>query len=123
MRSHRRAQAEMPRANRILPKKPRKLKRASKPSVISTDLAMRSYSVVMVAACPFPVNYGSPGAIRELAQTLSEMGHNVHIVTYPEGDDLPIGNARLHRAGKAARSKGPQAGPSLRKLWIDLLLV
>ena len=77
----------------------------------------------MVAACPFPVNYGSPGAIRELAQTLSEMGHNVHIVTYPEGDDLPIGNARLHRAGKVARSKGPQAGPSLRKLWIDLLLV
>jgi 1,2-diacylglycerol 3-alpha-glucosyltransferase len=77
----------------------------------------------MVAACPFPVNYGSPGAIREMAQTLSEMGHNVHIVTYPEGDDLPIGNARLHRAGKVVRSKGPQAGPSLRKLWIDLLLV
>jgi glycosyltransferase involved in cell wall biosynthesis len=77
----------------------------------------------MVAACPFPVNYGSPGAIRELALTLSEMGHNVHIVTYPEGDDLPIGNARLHRAGKVGRSKGPQAGPSLRKLWIDLLLV
>ena len=42
----------------------------------------------MVAACPFPVNYGSPGAVRELALTLSEMGHNVHIVTYPEGQDL-----------------------------------
>ena len=77
----------------------------------------------MVAACPFPVNYGSPGAVRELALTLSEMGHNIHIVTYPEGDDLPIGNARLHRAGKIDRSQRTQAGPSLRKLWIDLLLV
>ena len=77
----------------------------------------------MVAACPFPVNYGSPGAIREMALTLSEMGHNIHIVTYPEGDDLPIGNAKLHRAGKVARSQRTQVGPSLRKLWIDLLLV
>jgi glycosyltransferase involved in cell wall biosynthesis len=77
----------------------------------------------MVAACPFPVNYGSPGAVRELALTLSEMGHNIHIVTYPEGDDLPIGNSRLHRAGTIDRSQRTQAGPSLRKVWIDLMLV
>ena len=77
----------------------------------------------MVAACPFPVNYGSPGAVRELALTLSEMGHNVHIVTYPEGQDLPIGNAQLHRAGKIDSSQKTQVGPSLRKLRIDVLLV
>ena len=77
----------------------------------------------MVAACPFPVNYGSPGAIRELAETLSEMGHDVHIVTYPEGDDLPVGNARLHRAGRVQEKSGPQAGPNIRKLWVDVLLV
>jgi 1,2-diacylglycerol 3-alpha-glucosyltransferase len=84
---------------------------------------MRSYSIAMVAACPFPVNYGSPGAIRELAETLSEMGHDIHIVTYPQGDDLPVGNARLHRAGRVQEKSGPQAGPSARKLWIDILLV
>jgi 1,2-diacylglycerol 3-alpha-glucosyltransferase len=86
-------------------------------------MAMRSYSIGMVAACPFPVNYGSPGAIRELAETLSEMGHEIHIVTYPEGDDLPIGNARLHRVGGIDTRKETQAGPSARKLWIDLRLV
>jgi 1,2-diacylglycerol 3-alpha-glucosyltransferase len=86
-------------------------------------MAMRSYSIGMVAACPFPVNYGSPGAIRELAETLSEMGHKIHIVTYPEGDDLPIGNARLHRVGRIDTRQQTQAGPSARKLWIDLLLV
>jgi 1,2-diacylglycerol 3-alpha-glucosyltransferase len=83
---------------------------------------MRLYSIVMVAACPFPVNYGSPGAIRELTETLSEMGHSVHVVTYGEGDDLPVGNAKLHRVSKIS-SGGPQVGPTTHKLLIDILLV
>jgi 1,2-diacylglycerol 3-alpha-glucosyltransferase len=77
----------------------------------------------MVAACPFPVNYGSPGAIRELSETLSEMGHDVHVVTYPDGDNLSVGTARLHRVSYWRKSAGPQVGPSGNKLFIDLLLV
>lgn len=76
----------------------------------------------MVAACPFPVNYGSPGAIRELTETLSEMGHDVHVVTYGEGDDLPVGTAQIHRVRKIS-SSGPQAGPTGHKLLVDILLV
>ena len=38
----------------------------------------------MVAACPFPANHGSAASIREMSDTLSDMGHNVHIVTYPD---------------------------------------
>jgi 1,2-diacylglycerol 3-alpha-glucosyltransferase len=76
----------------------------------------------MVAACPFPVNYGSPGAIRELTQTLAEMGHQVHVVTYGEGDDLPVGSAQIHRIRKM-NSKGPQVGPAGHKLLSDILLV
>jgi len=78
----------------------------------------------MVAACPFPANYGSPGAIRELCETLSEMGHNVHIVTYPEGENLSVGSARLHRVSYWRKSAaGAQVGPSGNKLLIDFLLV
>lgn len=77
----------------------------------------------MVAACPFPVNYGSPAAIRELSETLSEMGHDVHIVTYPEGDDLSVGTARLHRVGQVRKPSDLQAGPSASKLWTDVLLL
>ena len=65
----------------------------------------------MVAACPFPVNYGSPAAIRELSQTLSEMGHEVHVVTYPEGDDLPVGTARVHRVGHARKASDFRQAP------------
>jgi 1,2-diacylglycerol 3-alpha-glucosyltransferase len=77
----------------------------------------------MVAACPFPVNYGSPGAIRELTETLSEMGHDLHVVTYGEGDDLPLGNAKLHRVAKINKSSGPKVGPTKHKLLVDFLLV
>lgn len=76
----------------------------------------------MVAACPFPVNYGSPGAIRELTETLSAMGHDLHVVTYGEGDDLPLGNAKLHRVAKINKSSGPKVGPTKHKLLVDFLL-
>jgi glycosyltransferase involved in cell wall biosynthesis len=76
----------------------------------------------MVAACPFPVNYGSPGAIRELTETLAEMGHDLHVVTYGEGDALPVGNAQLHRVAKI-NSQGPRVGPTRHKLFTDILLV
>ena len=39
----------------------------------------------MVAACPFPGNHGSPASIREMSMALADLGHNIHIVTYPMG--------------------------------------
>jgi glycosyltransferase involved in cell wall biosynthesis len=50
------------------------------------------------------------------------MGHDVHVVTYGEGDDLSVGKAQIHRVSKIS-SSGPQAGPALHKLVIDILLV
>lgn len=83
----------------------------------------KRYSIAMVAACPFPVNYGSPAAIRELSETLSEMGHNVHVVTYPHGDNLSVGTARVHRVAQLRKWAGPQVGPSKEKLLLDFLLL
>ena len=75
----------------------------------------------MVAACPFPANYGSPGAIREMSVRLAAMGHRIHVVTYPDGDDgLPLGGVHLHRAGKRDARAGTRVGPSLDKPLLDL---
>jgi 1,2-diacylglycerol 3-alpha-glucosyltransferase len=84
---------------------------------------MKLYSVAMVAACPFPANYGTPGAIRELTETLSEMGHRVHVITYPFGQDLSVGNAKLHRVGPEQKSREPSAGPSTAKIFLDLQML
>ena len=77
----------------------------------------RTHSIAMVAACPFPANYGSPAAIRELSVTLAERGNDVHVVTYPHGDDLPVGNAKLHRVSSpnGKKPRRAQVGPSLDK--------
>ncbi|MBV8098685.1 MAG: glycosyltransferase family 4 protein [Verrucomicrobia bacterium] len=84
---------------------------------------MKPCSIAVVAACPFPVNYGSPGAIRELSATLSEMGIDVHIITYPHGQDLSVGKAKMHRVARNQRYRPPAAGPSGEKLYFDFLML
>ena len=55
--------------------------------------------VAMVAACPFPSLRGSQVLIRDLAQSLADRGHEVHLVTYPEGESLAaVRGIRVHRA-------------------------
>ena len=82
-------------------------------------MTRRVYKVVMVAACPFPANYGSPAAIREMSVTLAEMGHEVHVVTYPNGDELELGNVKVHRVGGKGRGGGIKVGPSREKPGLD----
>jgi 1,2-diacylglycerol 3-alpha-glucosyltransferase len=84
---------------------------------------MRPQSIAVIAACPFPVNYGSPGAIRELSAALSEMGIDIHVVTYRHGEDLSVGKAQLHRVGRDRRYRRPEAGPSGEKLYLDFLML
>lgn len=82
-----------------------------------------AYRVAMVAACRFPANYGSPAAIREMSVTLAEMGHRIHVVTYPDGDDLPLGKLTLHRVGRSRSDARVTVGPSARKPWLDLKML
>lgn len=77
----------------------------------------------MVAACPFPANYGTPGAIREMSETLAEMGHKVHVVTYPFGDDIPVNAAQVHRVAPLRKKHVIKVGPSLDKIFLNLRLI
>ena len=84
---------------------------------------MRPLSIAVVAACPFPVNYGSPGAIRELSAALSEMEVDIHVLTYPHGEDLSVGKAKLHRVAENRRYRPPSAGPSGEKVYLNLFML
>jgi 1,2-diacylglycerol 3-alpha-glucosyltransferase len=82
------------------------------------------YSIAMVAACPFPANYGSAASIREMSDTLSQMGHAVHIVTYPTGqEDIVIHHAKVHRTGPFRPETNAKVGPSPEKFLEDLGLL
>jgi 1,2-diacylglycerol 3-alpha-glucosyltransferase len=85
---------------------------------------MAGYKIAMLAACPFPANYGSPGAIREMAQSLASRGHDVHVVTYPFGEDLPVNLLTIWRCfGWRKQGSRIYSGPSLEKLFLDLFLL
>lgn len=85
---------------------------------------VRPMRIALVAACPFPANHGTPGAIRELADSLVRLGHEVHVVTYPQGDDTPLPGVRVHRAPSLGlRPSAVRIGPSLDRLVFDATMV
>jgi len=82
------------------------------------------YSIAMVAACPFPANHGSAASIREMSDTLSQMGHSVHIVTYPTGqEDIIVRHAKVHRAAPFRPEMNAKVGPSPEKFLLDFKML
>jgi glycosyltransferase involved in cell wall biosynthesis len=78
----------------------------------------------MVAACPFPANHGSAASIREMSDTLSQMGHAVHIVTYRTGQkDIAVRYAKVHRTGSFRPETNAKVGPSPEKFVEDVALL
>jgi 1,2-diacylglycerol 3-alpha-glucosyltransferase len=85
---------------------------------------MDGCKVAMVAACPFPANYGSPGAIREMALSLASRASDIHIVTYPFGEDLPVDGLTIWRCSWWRKKRVHiYSGPSIEKLFLDLFLL
>src|SRR6266478_4716525 len=90
----------------------------------NTRNGAKGYSIAMVAACPFPANHGSAASIREMSDTLSQMGHAVHIVTYPAGqEDIVVHHAKVHRTGPFRPETNAKIGPSPEKFLRDLALL
>lgn len=82
------------------------------------------HSIAMVAACPFPANHGSAASIREMSDTLTDMGHNVHIVTYPTGqEEIRVRRAKVHRSAPFRAETNARVGPSPEKFGLDLALL
>ena len=64
------------------------------------------------------------GSISGSAQVLlAELGHDIHVVTYPYGEDLPLGPAKLHRVKRGDAKRATHVGPSREKPWLDFLVL
>jgi glycosyltransferase involved in cell wall biosynthesis len=86
--------------------------------------AFKKYRVAMVAACPFPANHGSPASIREMSEALVRLGHEVHVVTYPIQEDIPVVGVHIHRVHVPFMNSGSvKVGPSFEKFLFDPLMV
>lgn len=86
--------------------------------------ARKPYRIAMVAACPFPANHGSAASIREMSDTLCDMGHGVHIVTYPTGqEEIKVRRARVHRPSPFRPETDAKVGPSPEKFLFNWQLL
>jgi len=54
---------------------------------------------------------------------MAELGHEVHVLTYPFGDDLPVSGLQIHRIPQLGWRRQIQVGPTLQKPFMDILMV
>jgi glycosyltransferase involved in cell wall biosynthesis len=75
--------------------------------------------ILLLAPQPFYVERGTPIAIKALVEVLCQSGHEVDILTFPEGQDIAIERCRLHRIWAIPGTSGVLPGFCLRKLFLD----
>ncbi len=79
--------------------------------------------ILYIAPQPLYEDRGSPIAIYEELKALSELSFNVDVVTYPLGRTIEIPLIRLIRVANPLRFKSVKVGFSLKKLFLDVLIL
>jgi glycosyltransferase involved in cell wall biosynthesis len=79
--------------------------------------------ICVLAACPFPANQGTPGSIRELCEATADRGHEVHVVTYHIGQDLPVRGVHLHRIPDWTGERTITVGPTKYRPLYDFQMI
>ena len=79
--------------------------------------------ILMVAPQPFFTPRGTPFSVYYRTMVTCELGHEVDLLTYGQGDDVEIPGCTIFRV-PPFRWLGPvRIGPSLHKLFLDVLMV
>ena len=76
----------------------------------------------MIAPEPFFEPRGTPFSEFHRIRALTDLGHQVDLVTYPFGRDVTMAGLRIFRSVRPPFIRTVGIGPSLRKVPLDLLL-
>jgi len=79
--------------------------------------------ILMIAPQPFFEPRGTPISVYQRLQGLSSLGYQVDLLTYHVGMDVDIPNVKIYRTPSVPFIKKVKIGPSLAKLFLDILLV
>lgn len=79
--------------------------------------------ILLLAPQPFFQLRGTPIATRQLLQTLGRQGHDIHLLTLHEGDDIRIENCTIHRIARPPWVHNVPPGFSFRKLVCDVFML
>ncbi len=78
--------------------------------------------ILMLAPEPFFQPRGTPISVYFRSRAISELGHEIDLITYPLGEDAAIPNLRILRVPNFLRLKKIKIGPSLVKIPLDAAL-
>jgi glycosyltransferase involved in cell wall biosynthesis len=78
--------------------------------------------ILVVAPQPFYSDRGTPIAVRQVLQALSELGHEVDVLTFPVGKDIEIRGVRIFRCGNPLGIRHVPIGLSAQKVVLDVSL-
>lgn len=85
-------------------------------------MTRKDLSILMIAPQPFFSARGTPFSVLHRIRALTELGHRVDLVTYGYGEDIEMEGLRIFRCAKAPFVSKVAIGPSLPKIYLDLLL-
>jgi glycosyltransferase involved in cell wall biosynthesis len=78
--------------------------------------------ILTIAPQPFFQPRGTPFSELYRARALTELGHEVDMVTYPIGEDVEVPGLRILRAPRIPGIRRVRIGPSLAKIPLDALV-
>jgi len=81
-----------------------------------------SLKILMVACLPFFSSRGTPISVRSRLEVLSNLGHEVDVITYHVGDDVEIPGIKILRIINLPFIKEVPVGPSLKKIFLDVFV-
>lgn len=78
--------------------------------------------VLMIAPQPFFEPRGTPISVYQRLHGLSDLNHDVDVVTYHVGNDVEIPGVTIHRAPAIPFIKKVKIGPSFAKIPLDIMV-
>lgn len=82
----------------------------------------RAARVLVVAPQPFYEDRGTPIAVRQVVEALSQIGHSIDVLTYPVGRAVAIPRVSVLRSANPLRIRSVPVGFSIKKLVLDVPL-
>jgi len=79
--------------------------------------------ILVVAPQPFYQDRGTPIALHQVLEALSQLGYGVDLLTFPQGEDITLPGLRIFRTGNPTGIRTVPIGFSLRKVALDASLV
>ncbi len=75
--------------------------------------------ILVVAPQPFYQDRGTPIALRQVLEALSQLDYRVDLLTFPVGADIALPGLRIFRAGNPLGIRSVPIGFSVRKVALD----